>query len=187
MSVPSTVAWALARAMTHETKRSPEASVSFLFCLQLRFRPEGPISESPGRSPGSGAPPKRWFPGLKGRFQGVCCCCGHARRFQVLTHLALLKPVLQALGCVGLTGSLAPSLIAELTILSVFCRPLRFTPEGPISDRPGTQPWSRPPVIPVSEARRAVFKTTPVTRSCTGCRCGSRGIPPLFHGLLGSV
>ena len=27
-------------------------------CVCLRFRPEGPISGSPGRSPGSGAPPK---------------------------------------------------------------------------------------------------------------------------------
>ena len=27
-------------------------------CGPLRFRPEGPISGSPGRSPGTGAPPK---------------------------------------------------------------------------------------------------------------------------------
>ena len=100
-------------------------SVCFVILLWLGFRPEGPISGSPGRSPGSGAPPKTGFLGLKGRFQGVrifavmygvrgAYARGSAetgpsglvetlgRRDQVLTHLALLRSALQAWAwCVG--------------------------------------------------------------------------------------
>ena len=67
-------------------------------CPRLRFRPEGPFSVSPGRSPGWQGPQKSWFLGLKGRFQGVCCFRLRARGFQTLTRLALPKPVLQACG-----------------------------------------------------------------------------------------
>jgi len=48
------------------------AYVWFVPCLCLRFRPEGPFSGSPGRSPGSGAPQTSGFLGLKGRFQSEC-------------------------------------------------------------------------------------------------------------------
>ena len=62
-------------------------------CVPLRFRPEGPISGSPGRSPGSEAL-ENWLRGLKGRFQSVC---GYAltQREQLPAHAGLNRPSIQ--------------------------------------------------------------------------------------------
>ncbi len=100
-------------------------------CPRLRFRPEGPFSVSPGRSPGWQGPQKSWFLGLKGRFQGVCCFRLRARGFQTLTRLALPKPVLQA--C-GRGGACAPS---RSHVWFMFCQRLRSRPETPFSSSLG--------------------------------------------------
>jgi hypothetical protein len=78
--------------------RSPSGQETVAVCVWfvprecLRFRPEGSVSGSPGRSPGSGAVGFRSGMG-----------------FPVLTHLAVLRSALQAWGvpwgpCVGLGG-----------------------------------------------------------------------------------
>ena len=68
--------------------------VWFVIHLRLRLRPEGPISDSPGRSPGSGAPKKLAFRS-EGPISRRACFRFDAPGFQVLTHLAFLKTALQ--------------------------------------------------------------------------------------------
>ena len=92
-----TVAWASARVITHETKRSPGATVSFCSARVCDSGLKGRFPKAQGAALGPGHPPN-WFRGLKGRFQDVCCFRGRVRLSQVLTHLALLKPALQACG-----------------------------------------------------------------------------------------
>ena len=140
-----------------------------MFCPRLRFRPEGPFSGSPGRSPGSGAPPKLVRKAWRADFK-ECVVARSCTAFQVLTHLALLKPALQAWGCLWASkpGALAPG-SAEIgpsglvrasgarcrfrgvvwasgpRFVGWACPRLRFRPEGPFSVSPGRSPgWQGP-------------------------------------------
>ena len=148
--------------MTHETKRSPGATVSFCSARVCDSGLKGRFPKAQGAALGPGHPPN-WFRGLKGRFQDVCCFGGRVRLSQVLTLLALLKPALQACGGVeGCRDQVLTHLASLKSALQAWCgsrRPgagfgawcappgtasvgsacprLRFRPDGPVSESRG--------------------------------------------------
>jgi len=172
--------------------------------LWLGFRPEGPISGSPGRSPGSGAPPKTGFLGLKGRSQGVCVFAvmygvrgayapGSAEtgpsglvetlgcRDQVLTHLALLRSALQAWGS-GPSGHVFCLCRACVCVSGLKGR-FPVAQGAALGPEPPQKNWSFRPEGPIS--RRACFRgpargPRADPRLSRGCPAGTE-VPPSVH------
>ena len=132
------MAWDCGLVITHETKRSPGATVSFCSARVCDSGLKGRFPKAQGAALGPGHPPN-WFRGLKGRFQDVCCFRGRVRLSQVLTHLALLKPALQAWCGSRRPGAGFGAWCAPPGTASVgsACPRLRFRPDGPVSESRG--------------------------------------------------
>jgi len=73
-----------------------ECVILTLFAVLCDSGLKGRFPVAQGAALGQGPPQKTLFCGLKGRFQDVCCVRVCAPGFEVLTHVALLRPALQA-------------------------------------------------------------------------------------------